>query len=76
MWNPTETDSQKYRTDLWWPRRGGNQGGIEWEFEILLYREWKNNKILLSSTGNYIQYPEIKHNGKGYDKDMCVCLYV
>ena len=40
----------------------------EWEFGIsrckLLYIEWINNKALLYSTGNYIQYPIINHNGK------------
>ena len=25
---------------------------------------WMNNKVLLFSTGNYIQYSEINHNGK------------
>ena len=43
---------------------GGGRGGMEWEFGIsrckLLYREWKNNKVLLYRTGNYIQYPVIK----------------
>ena len=47
-------------------------GGVDWEFGIsrckLLYREWINNKVLLYSTGNYIQYPVIKHNGKEYKK--------
>ena len=28
----------------------------------LLYLEWINNKVLLYSTGNYIQYPVINHN--------------
>ena len=27
-----------------------------------------NNKVLLCSTGNYIQYLVIKHNGKEYEK--------
>ena len=27
-----------------------------------------NDKILLHSTGDYIQYPGINHNGKGYKK--------
>ena len=30
------------------------------------------------STGNYIQYPVIKHNGKEYEKEcvcVCVCVY-
>ena len=28
------------------------------------------------STGNYIQYPVINHNGKEYKKRMCVCMYI
>ena len=43
-------------------------GGMDWEFGIskcqLLYREQINNKVLLYSTGNYIQNPVINHNGK------------
>ena len=35
----------------------------------LLYKEWMNNKVLLYSTGNYIQYPVIDHNGKEYEKE-------
>ena len=34
-----------------------------------LYIEWKNNKVLQYSTGNYIQYPVINHNGKEYEKE-------
>ena len=30
----------------------------------LLYTEWINNKVLFYSTGNYIQYSVINHNGK------------
>ena len=48
----------------------GAGGGMEWEFGVsrceLLDREWINNKVLLYSTGNYIQYPMINHNGKEY----------
>ena len=29
-----------------------------------------NNKVLLYSTGNYIQYPVRNHNGKQYEKEM------
>ena len=43
-------------------------GGMEWEFGVrrskLLNIEWINNKVLLYSTGNYIQYFLINHNGK------------
>ena len=28
-----------------------------------------NNKVLLNSTGNYIQYPGINHNGKENKKE-------
>ena len=48
-------------------------GGKDWEFGIsrckLLHMEWINNKVLLYSTGNYIQYPVINHNGKEYEKE-------
>ena len=30
---------------------------------------WMNNKVLLFSTGNYIQYSEINHNGKEYKQE-------
>ena len=46
----------------------GAGGGMEWEVGVsrckLLCREWINNKILLYSTGNYIQYPVINHSRK------------
>ena len=81
----TETDSQTQRTDLWLPRGAGG-GGVDWEFGIsrckLLYIQWIN-KVLLYSTGNYIQYPAINHNGKEYEKEciyiyicVCVCVYI
>ena len=44
------------------------RGGKDWEFGIgrykLLYTKWINNKILLYSTGNYIQYLVITYKGK------------
>ena len=50
----------------------GYGGGMEWEFGISrckpVYIERINNKVLLYSTGNYIQYPVINHNGKEYEK--------
>ena len=55
----------------------GVEGGVEWEFGIsrckLLYIGCINNKVLLYSTGNYIQHPVINHNGKEYEKE---CIYV
>ena len=50
----------------------GNGRGMQWEVGVsirkLLYIEWINNKVLLYSTENYIQYPMINHNGKEYLK--------
>ena len=58
-------------------RGGGGGGGMDLEFGInrckLLYTEWINNKVLLYSTGNYIQYPLINHNKKEHEK---VYIYV
>ena len=52
---------------------GGGKGGMDWEFGAgrckLLHLEWINNKVLMYSTGNYIQYPVINHNGKEYRKE-------
>ena len=43
---------------------------MEWEAGVrrceLLYIEWINNKVLLYSTENYIQYSMINHNTKEY----------
>ena len=40
----------------------------DWEFRIgrgkLLCIGWINNKVLMYSTGNYIQYPVINHKAK------------
>ena len=56
----------------------GVGGGVEWEFGVsrceLLYTGWIN-KVLLCSTGNYIQYPMINHNGKEYIKNN-VYIYI
>ena len=58
----------------------GVGGGIDWEVGVsrykLLYREWINNKVLLYSTENYIQYPMINHNGKVYIKKERMYIYV
>ena len=59
----------------------GVGGGMDWEFGIskckLLYIEWVNNQDLLYSTGIYIQYPVINHNGKEYEKEgVYICMYM
>ena len=40
----------------------------------LLHIGWINNKVLLYSTGNCIQYPMINHDGKEYYKE-CIHVY-
>ena len=49
--------------------QGGGGRGMDWDFEISrckpLYVGWMDNKVLLYSTGNYIQYPVINYNEKG-----------
>ena len=50
--------------------------GMEREFGVSrckpVYVRWIN-KVLLYSTGNYIQYSVINHNGKEYEK-MYICV--
>ena len=48
---------------------GGGWSGSLGLADANYYREWINNKVLLYSTGNYIQYPGINHNGKEYEKE-------
>ena len=73
----TEADSQTYRTELWLLRGRGGCRKMDWKFGVskckLLHIEWINNNVLLYSTGKYIQYPGINHDGKEYKKK---CLHM
>ena len=58
-------------------------GGIDWKFGIsrckILHIGWINNKVLLCSTRNYIQYVVVNHNGKEYEKKYVyihICTYI
>ena len=43
--------------------------------QTIIYRI--NNRVLLYSTGNYIQYPVITYSGKEHEKEyMCVYIYI
>ena len=70
----------KHREQTCGCQGGWGRRGMEWEFGIsrckLLYIEWINNKVLLCSTGNYIQYSVINHNWKGYYKRECIYIYI
>ena len=63
---PQQTHSRRKQTYGY--QRGKGRGGINEEFGIsrykLLYIKQINNKVLLYSTGNYIQYLGINYNGK------------
>ena len=56
------------------------EGGVDWEFRIrrckLVYIEWINNKDLLYSTENCMQYSVINHNGKEYEKEYIHITYI
>ena len=58
----------------------GFGGGREWEVGVsrceLLYIERIKNKVVLYSTGNYIQYPMINHMEKNIYKKDCVYIYI
>ena len=49
------------------------RGWMDWEFGVSRCKpvciEWINNKVPLHSTGNYIQYLVINHNGKESKKE-------
>ena len=46
---------------------------MDWESGVSRYKlvdiGWINKKVLLYSTGNYIQYSVINHSGKEYEKE-------
>ena len=55
--------------------QGGCQGGeMDWELGVSRCTEWINNRVLLHSTGNCIQYLAIYHNGKEFNK-QCIYTY-
>ena len=63
--------------DLRWPSREKGRGRMGLKFGIsrckLFYTEWIKNKVLLYSSGNYIRYPGINHNGNKYEKEY-ICI--
>ena len=68
----------RHRGDLCLPRGRGCGARKHWAFMMsrqkLLYTEWINNKVLLYSTGNYIQYLMTNHEETEYEKKyICMC---
>ena len=62
----------RYRTDLWL-QKGRRWGGKDKKFGISRYKRscigWINNKVLLYSMGNCIQYSMINLHEK-----ECICM--
>ena len=74
-----QKQTHRHREQTYGCHGGGEEGrGVDWEFGVsrckLLHTKWINNKVLLNSTGNYIQYPGINHSGKEYKKRMYICV--
>ena len=48
--------------------KGEEGSGMDWEFGVSrckpLHLEWMSNRVLLDSTGNYIQSFGIEHDGR------------
>ena len=45
------------------------------KLNFIIYIGWINNKVVLYSTGNYIQYSVTNHNGKEYEKEYTyICI--
>ena len=67
-----QKQNHRHRNRLVVAKGEGVGGWMEWEVGVsrckLLYIEWIH-KVLLYSTGNYIQYPMISNNGKEYKKE-------
>ena len=55
--------------------QGGNVEGRTGSLRsanAISYVEWINNKVLLCSTGNSVQYPVVNHNGKELKKSVYI----
>ena len=65
-----QRETHRHTEQTWLPRRRGSGEGKEWEVGVsrckLVYTDWINNRVLLYSTGCYIQYSMINHDGKEY----------
>ena len=68
----TQKQTHRHRNQIY-GYQSGKRGGINWETTFsrytLLYTKQINSKVLLYSTGNYIQYPVINHNEREYENE-------
>ena len=70
--NTATKQKYRHRKQICGCQGEGVEGGKDWNFGIsrckLMYIGWINNKDLLYSTGNYIQYFVITYKGKESEK--------
>ena len=76
-----QKQTHRHREQTCGCQEGGDWGGMEWEVGVsrskILYIELTKQWVLLYSTGNYIQYSIINHNGNEYFlKYVCVYTYI
>ena len=71
------TQKQTHRQQTCDCQRGMGEGFIEslrlTDVNCYIYR-MENSKVLPCSTGNYIQYPVINHNGEECHKRAYICV--
>ena len=68
--NKAKQNKTRYACTKIWEGCIGSLGLADANYYIV---ECINNKVLLYSTGNYIQYPVINHNRKEYEKEY-ICI--
>ena len=73
--NTNQKQTHRHRKSLWLPKRKGWKRGKQ-DYEINRYTGYTlykiNNKGLLHSTENYIQYLVITYSGKESEKNICI----
>ena len=66
--SPEQKQTHRPREQMCGYQGGGGREWMDWEFGMsrckLWHLEWISSKVLLYSTGNYIQSLGIEHGGK------------
>ena len=71
----SQKQTHRHRKQTYGYQKGKGWEGVRgvWDQQIHTTIYKINSKVLLQSTGNYIQYPVINHNGKEYEKEY-ICI--
>ena len=88
IWNMTQMNlpANQKQTHRHRKQTCGCQGGAAWERDgvreagasrcRLVDKQWTDNKVLLYSTENQVQYPMISHSGKNILKIMYILIHI